>query len=177
MIDYSLGLRLLTPGDPESKREVCAYAQARQVLNITALAKHIQTHGSPYTRDIIVGVLTKTVDCIRELLLDGNKVQLGEMGAFYVTLTSDGVEDATKFNPSDHITAVKVHWERSKAFADLLPEATFNLVTTRKVQTEDKKAAKEALNEAMGVSGNSSESGSTSGSDNTGGDSGDGVTE
>ena len=164
MVNYSLGTRACNPGDAESAKKVYAYAQTRETVNIMSLAKHIQQHGSPFTRDVIVGVLTKTVDCIREELLNGNKVQLGEMGAFYVTLSGEGVDDAKDYNPAQHIKRVNVRWERGKEFDNLLPECTFYYVTTREQQAAARKAEKEALNEGMGVTND----------DNGGGDSGSG---
>lgn len=175
MINYSLGKRACNPGDAESAKKVYAYAQSRENVNIMSLAKHIQQHGSPYTRDVIVGVITKAVDCVREQLLNGNRVQLGEMGTFYVTLKSEGVEDSTEFNASQHIKGVNVRWERGQEFSDLLHDATFYYVTTREQQAAARKAEKEALNEGMGVT-NDDNSGAGSGSGGSD-DDGSGVTE
>ena len=136
MIDYSLGARLSKPNDKNSEKKVYAYAQARQVIDIMALARHIQVHGSPYTRDIIVGVLTKAVDCIREQLLEGNKVQLGEMGAFYVTLRSTGADSADDFNAGANITGVNVRWERGKSYEEMIADASFRYVATREKQAD-----------------------------------------
>ena len=164
MINFSLGTRASNPGDAESAKKVYAYAQARETLNIMQLAKHIQQHGSPYTRDIIVGVLTKTVDCIREELLNGNKVQLGEMGAFYVTISSKGVDNALEFDQNSHIKSVNVRWERGREFKDLLSDATFHYVTTREQQIAARKAEKAALNEEIGVSSSDDSGSDTPGS-------------
>ncbi len=151
MIDYSLGARSSNPVEKNSEKKVYAYAQARQVIDIMKLAKHIQMHGSPFTRDIIVAVLTKAVDCVREELLEGNKVQLGEMGAFYCTLSSEGVDSAEDFNPSDHITRVNVRWERGAEFDNLKSDAEFNYVTTREQQAKAKKEEKAAINAELGI--------------------------
>ena len=151
MINYSLGLRKSNPSEKNSEKKVYAYAQARQVIDIMALARHIQVHGSPYTRDIIVGVLTKAVDCIREQLLEGKKVNLGEMGSFYCTISSEGVDSADEFNPSAHIKSVNVRWDRGHEFEDLLAEAEFNYVTTREQQAKARKEEKAAINTELGV--------------------------
>ncbi len=164
MIDYSLGARLSKPNDKNSEKKVYAYAQARQVIDIMALARHIQVHGSPYTRDIIVGVLTKAVDCIREQLLEGNKVQLGEMGAFYVTLRSTGADSADDFNAGANITGVNVRWERGKSFEEMIADASFRYVATREKQAEARKAEKQAIDQEVGNDGTSG-----SGSGNNGG--------
>ena len=54
-------------------------------VNLDELASHISDHGSVYTRDVVVGVMTKMVDCINELLAQGYKVKLGELGTFATT--------------------------------------------------------------------------------------------
>ena len=70
-------------------------------VNLDELAAHISDHGSVYTRDVVVGVMTKMVDCINELLAQGYKVKLGELGTFYNSIRNDGkkaVEDPSKFD-------------------------------------------------------------------------------
>ena len=174
MIDYSLGLRSSNPGEENSEKKVYAFAQAREVLTLKALARHISSHGSPFTRDITTGVLLKAVDCIREELLEGKKVQLGDLGAFYLTLSSEGAEDAEKFNPAVNITRVNVRWEQGEEFGNLISEATFNLVETRKEQREARKQLKAALNEVMGQTNSGDDNGGGSSQDGSGtGDPGD----
>lgn len=75
-----------------------------------------------------MGVITAMVDCLREQLLQGNKVQLGELGSFYVRLSSKGVDKAEDFNASNNITSVTVRWDRGRNFGDL-PEARMRLLT------------------------------------------------
>lgn len=162
MIDYSLGARLSNPTDKNSEKRVYPYPQVREVLPLEKLAKHIASHGSPYTRDVILGVITATVDCIREQLLAGNKVQVGELGAFFVTFNSEGVDNADDFNPQNHISSVNVRWDRGSNFAEMKQDAEFNYVASRRQQAEAKKAEKEALNEAIGTEG----AGNNSGDDN-----------
>ena len=151
MIDYSLGVRLSNPTDKNSEKRVYPYPQVREVLSLEKLAKHIASHGSPYTRDVILGVITATVDCIREQLLAGNKVQVGELGAFYITFTCEGVDNADDFNPQSHISAVNVRWDRGNNFADMKQVAEFNYVASRNQQAEAKKTEKQSLNVAIGI--------------------------
>ena len=79
------------------------YAQpvSQGTVNLDELAAHISDHGSVYTRDVVVGVMTKMVDCINELLAQGYKVKLGELGTFYNSIRNDGkkaVDDPSKFD-------------------------------------------------------------------------------
>ena len=70
------------------------------------------------------------VDCMREMLLEGKKIRLGDLGDFSLLLTSKGAEDADKFT-SQNITGVKVQWEPGQEFKNLRDDAEFNLVASR----------------------------------------------
>lgn len=168
-IRYSLGAHLSKPNDKASEMKVYPYAQYNELMDINEFARHIQSHGSPYTRDIIIGVITAAVDCLREQLLAGKKVNFGELGAFYVSLRSDGVEDTESFDPNTHIKHVYVHWERSKFFADLKgdPDLKWEYSLTHKAMAAAKKQEKQGIDETIGA-GTSSSGGSGSGGNNGG---------
>lgn len=168
MIDYSLALRVANPSEKDSAKKVFGNAQQREVLNLADFARHISQHGSIYDRSTIVGCITAVVDCLREELLNGNAVSLGELGKFYVTLSTEGVEDATEFNPNSHVTAVNVRWDKGTNFSNLKDDATFRLVNTRKEQAAAIKAEKEALNEELGNGGSSGGNSGGSGSGDPG---------
>ena len=172
MIDFSLSARLSNPQDKQTGKKIYANAQAREVIDLGRFAKHISEHGSPYTRDVVVGVITAMVDCLREQLLLGNKVQLGELGSFYVRISSKGVENAEDFNAGSDITAVNVRWDRGQNFGDLLKDAEFNLVATRAQQMAAKQASKAAANESAGTQSGNTNSGDTGSSGGTNPDSG-----
>lgn len=136
MIDYSIVIRSTTPGTKAADiTETKAYgvAQVSEVLTLRDFAKHIAQHGTLYGRDVIQGVLVKMVDCMKELLLEGKKIQLGEMGSFSVGLSTTGATTAALFTAAN-IKKVNVNWDRGKEFQDLRDEATFNLVPSRKAQ-------------------------------------------
>lgn len=106
------------------KQNAFAIAQYTGVMNIDKFARHISSHGSVYSRADIAAILYLTVDCMREQLLEGKKIRLGDLGDFSVSLSSKGVEDPNAFN-AQNITGVKVIWE---------PGAEFNLVASRDAQ-------------------------------------------
>ena len=168
MINYSLAARMSNPSDKHSEKKIYATAQARQVLQLGDFARHIASHGSPYTRDVIVGVIAGMSDCLRELLLEGYKVSLGDLGSFYLSLSSDGADSADDFNPLYHIKNVNVRWDKGKNFSDLKQDADFEYVMTREEQRLAKKAAKEALVIPGGDGGD--DGGDNGGGDITGGD-------
>ena len=82
------------------------------------------------------------VDCMREMLLEGKKIRLGDLGDFSLLLGSKGAESADKFT-AQNITQVKVQWEPGKEFKNLLDDAEFNLVASRSAQAAVLKAIKE----------------------------------
>ena len=115
MIPYSVAAHP-NPMDRDAAPKFYASAQCDKVMNMEEFAKHIATHGCVYKRSDIRAVLTMAVDCLREMLLNGYKVELGDLGNFYVSLNSIGTATAKDFDPDDHIKSVNVNWERGVEF-------------------------------------------------------------
>ena len=112
-----------------------------------------------------------TVDCMREQLLEGKKIRLGDLGDFSIVLSSKGAEDADKFT-AQNITDVKVLWEPGAEFKNLLADAEFNLVASRSAQAAVIKAIKAGkanvnLNTPTTPGGGSTPSGGTPAGGNT----------
>ena len=122
-----------------------AVAQYSEVMTIEKFAKHISSHGCVYSRADISAILYMAVDCMRELLLDGKKVRLGDLGDFSVSLSSRGAADAQSFT-AQNITDVKVVWDAGGEFKTLLADAEFNLVASRAAQAKVIKAIKAGEN-------------------------------
>lgn len=141
MINYSTVQRG-NPTNPEAPKKTYACAQYSEVMDINKFAEHISNHGCVYKRADIVAILTMAVDCMREQLLAGQKVQLGDLGSFYVSINSRGTEKAQDFNPAVHIKKLNVNWSCGQRFQNLLENAEFNLVATRKAAQKVVKAIK-----------------------------------
>ena len=84
-----------------------ATAQYTEVMTIEKFARHIADHGTTYSRADIMAILYMAVDCMREQLLEGKKIRLGELGDFSLSLSSKGAETAEKFS-SQNIQRVTV---------------------------------------------------------------------
>ena len=134
MINYSTALRG-NPLDDEAAKKVYATAQVNEVISLDKFAKHISEHHSKYGKGDIYAVLIEMVTCMREQLLLGNKIQLGDMGNFYVTLSCKGAKDFEEFSALN-IQKVNVCWERGSNFKNLRDDAKFEEVGTRKEQAE-----------------------------------------
>ena len=124
------------------RQKAFAIAQYSDVMTIDKFARHIATHGSVYHRADIAAILYLAVDCMREQLLEGKKIRLGDLGDFSILLASKGAETADKFT-AQNITNVKVQWEPGQQFKNLLDDAEFNLVASRSAQAAVIKAIRE----------------------------------
>ena len=124
------------------KQNAFAISQYTDVMTIEKFAKHITSHGSVYSRADISAILYMAVDCMREMLLEGKKIRLGDLGDFSLLLGSKGAETADKFT-AQNITNVKVQWEPGQQFKNLLDDAEFNLVASRSAQAAVIKSIRE----------------------------------
>ena len=107
------------------------------------------------------------VDCMREMLLEGKKIRLGD---FSILLSSKGAETADKFT-AQNITNVKVQWEPGQEFKNLRDDAEFNLVASRSAQAAVIKAIKEGKTNVdlnAPTTPDNTPGGSTPGGSNTG---------
>ena len=153
-----------------------AVAQYSDVMTIDKFARHIATHGCVYSRADIAAILYLAVDCMREQLLEGKKIRMGELGDFSVSLASKGAETADKFT-AQNITGVKVAWEPGTEFKSLLEDAEFNQVASRDAQAALLKAIKagQTTVDITGTAGTDNGSGSdTDSGSGSGTDSGSG---
>ena len=155
------------------KQNAFAISQYTDVMTIEKFAKHITSHGSVYSRADISAILYMAVDCMREMLLEGKKIRLGDLGDFSLLLSSKGAETADKFT-AQNITNVKVQWEPGQQFKNLLDEAEFNLVASRSAQAAVIKAIREGktnvdLNVPINPDGGGDGDGTQGGGSNTGG--------
>ena len=72
------------------KKNAFATSQYSDIMTIEKFSKHISSHGSVYSRADISAILYMTVDCMREQLLEGKKIRLGDLGDFSIVLSSKG---------------------------------------------------------------------------------------
>ena len=148
-----------------------AVAQYTDVMTIEKFARHIASHGCVYSRADISAILYLAVDCMREQLLEGKKIRLGDLGDFSVSISSKGAETADKFS-AQNITGVNVVWDCGQEFKNLIADAEFNLVASRSAQAAVLKAIKAGqttvdLTSPDNPSGGGSDGGATSGGSQT----------
>lgn len=131
--------------EKEAPKKTYAQAQSRTSIDVMGLAKHMAKHNSSFSRGTIAGIINDAVDHIRELLLDGFIVHLGELGTFNITLESNGVcesvpDEETGEKPvftAANIKAVNTKWIPGTAFADMIRDAEFHEVAATNDTTEN----------------------------------------
>ena len=136
----------------------------RGTLRLSDMAEHIMKHGSVYTEDVVIGVITKLKNCMQEMLAEGYKVKLDGIGTLYPVLTSQGVADAKDFSAQENIVRVGVAF-----LADQSKKSTYKASAMRQDTTLSTRLYNELVE---GDEGNGSSTGGNGGSGSNSGNSG-----
>ena len=139
MINYSVFM-LPNPIDNSAAPKAYARAQAKEVMSFRSFIQHIADHGG-YTRGKVKGVLADMCECLVEMLLEGKKVQLDELGNFWISLSCEGAESCEKFT-ADNIKGVNIVFTPGVDFENLIGKAEFSPVASRAAQAATLKAEK-----------------------------------
>lgn len=177
---------------PKEPAKAYAKNQVNEIWSIGKFAKHIADHNGVYSRGTVKGVLSDMCECLVEQLLNGNKIQLGELGTFSISISSEPAESLDKFT-AKNIKAVNILFAPGEEFENLLSRAEFNPVASRVAQaailkaekkgdtTIDLEAVKKKPSTPSGTPGgsdsNTENSGATGNPDGTGSEGGNGKLE
>lgn len=142
MINYSIAM-MANPAKPEEPKKAYGVAQYTEKMTLTEFSKHISDHNCVYDAEDVQAILGKAMKCLREMLLEGKKVEMGKLGEFAVSLQGKGTETAKTYNPANCVEKVNVVWTPGKSFENLKDDVAFNLVACRKEQKDAIKKAKE----------------------------------
>ncbi len=141
MIDYSTFM-WKSPLKEDAVEMAYAKNQVRKVVSFDGFVKHISEHNGVFTRGTVKGVVSDTCACLVEMLLNGYKIQFGELGIFSISITSDPAPTLKDFSV-DNIKEVNILFTPGPDFENLRSKAEFNLVASRAVQTASIKALKD----------------------------------
>ena len=130
MLDYSVAM-LANPAHEGDPKKAYAYLQSRGTLSIDELADHMVNHGCNYDRGDVVAILIKLVSCSKELMLDGYRIQFGDLGQLYLSCKSTGAVSLKAFT-RDNITSINVNFSPSKQFEDMVSRTSLHKVPSRK---------------------------------------------
>ena len=165
-------------GDNKRKKVQKTYGKIiyRKTLSLDDMAEHIMKHGSVYTEDVVIGVITKLKSCMQEMLADGHKVKLDGIGTLYPTLTSEGVEDAKDYSPSENVTRVGIAFladqSRKSMYKARYMRDTVNLSTklySELAETSDQTTSPQPSPSGEGAEQTGNEGGNQGGNENQGG--------
>ena len=156
-LKYSLTMRQ-NPIHPDEPEKAYASLQLNGVLDIDALAAHMANHNSIYSKGTIVGIITDMCHCVKEAITEGNAIELGDLGRFTPSITSEGALPGTdaEGNPitameaftADNIKEVHVNYEIGAGLDFKRDDFNFEYTTTRKAQAATKRAQKKGQDSA-----------------------------
>ena len=116
-----LKYKMVTRLNPQNKSEQPKwYAKSVQdrTISFEDLVTHMSEHNSPYSRGVIHGVLTDMLDCVKELVLDGKSVRLGDLGLFSVGLKTTGAKSRDRWSVSTHVQGVTLNVRNTKTWSN-----------------------------------------------------------
>ena len=89
-IKYRKVKRTPQTGENAGKELWYATVVTDREMDFEQFVDHISSHNSPYSRGTVHGVMMDMLDCLKELILDGKSVRLGDLGLFSIGMSSRG---------------------------------------------------------------------------------------
>ena len=117
ILNYKMVARI-TPQDKEAAPMWYGKAVQDRTIDFEGLVSHMSEHNSPYSRGVIHGVLTDMLDCVKELVLDGKSVRLGDLGLFSVGIKSKGALTLEKWTVASHLKGVTLNVRNTKTWSN-----------------------------------------------------------
>ena len=145
-IQYSVSMEP-NPLHENDPKKAYGNIQLTGVVDITELAAHMSDHQTVFSKGTIVGVLTELSACVREMLLQGYAVDLGDLGRFTPSIRTRGAVRREAFT-AENIIDLRVNFAKGKALLALRRDAEFEETISRAAQRAALKAAKEGKTEA-----------------------------
>ena len=114
-----------------------------KTMTYQELCKHMSEHNTVYGEDVCLGVANKLQKCILEQLMESKKVQFGELGTFYLSMSTEGAESKDKFAVGQNVKGLFLRFAPSRTDVNNLSSkmlkktATFQDVETLAGNGED----------------------------------------
>ena len=110
-----------------------AYPVIEETVGLDELADHMALHNTPFSKGVILGLLTDMVDCIKELLLEGKNVKMPDLAIFSLGIkNAEGAEKEEEFTVSKNIMGVKL---RARATGELTRKALDTVASMKRATT------------------------------------------
>ena len=129
--------------DPEAAPMWYAKAAPDRTVEFEGLVTHMSEHNSPYSRGVINGVLTDMLDCVKELVLDGKNVRLGDLGLFSVGISSKGALTSEMWKVATHLRGVHLKVRNTKTWSNTELRNSCTIEELSKYTTGDEEAKEE----------------------------------
>ncbi|MCF0197637.1 MAG: HU family DNA-binding protein [Bacteroidaceae bacterium] len=144
-IQYSIAIRSAKPGTKSEQVTVTkayAVAQDTETMTFAKFCEHVSEHGGVNGGEI-AKVIYDVTHCLREMLLEGKRVQIDGLGTFYISLKSKGANNPSEFT-AEKITKVNTRLRMASLLTSLMDDADFKFVPTR---NEFKEACQKVKNQ------------------------------
>ena len=128
-IKYSVSEHTVKWGAKAGEKRYTANLQTTGVMSLDDFAGHMADHDCKYNKGDIYSVLTQAANCVREMLLEGNKVSLGDLGIISPKIKQRAAKSRDEFS-SSNITDLYAKITIGKALKDMRRDATFENVPT-----------------------------------------------
>ena len=172
-IKYRKVKRTPQTGENAGKELWYATVVTDREMNFEEFVDHISSHNSPYSRGTVHGVMMDMLDCLKELILDGKSVRLGDLGLFSIGMSSRGEVSRDKVT-SASVEGIHLLVKNTKNWSNS------ELKKLCKITAYDARGGEETDGGTTGGgtngvgSGNTSQGGGTDQGSTGGGDKGDG---
>ena len=129
-IPMIINLRQNTNDDSTAFGKWFAEVDKKEPLNLKGFAKHMTSHGKIADYQMCVLVLGQVVDCMSELLSQGQPVKLDGLGTFYPSVDGQGngkndIETAIAVGPDAMINGIKINFVPENTKGEKLTSRAF----------------------------------------------------
>lgn len=76
------------------------------IIELDGLAEHMANHNTPYSKGAIKGVIADMINCVHELILEGNKVKIPNLAIFSLGFHSTPSAERKDFSAAKNIKSV-----------------------------------------------------------------------
>ena len=110
------------------------YARAKHTETVTfsQLITHMTEHNIGYPRGVVTGVMMSFVDCLLEIVAQSKKVQLGDLGTFYLGINTKPADKYEEFTPATNIKSCALRFLASQTNENNLSRAAFTAAMSYK---------------------------------------------
>ena len=125
-----INLRQNKNDDSTAYGKYFAECDSKEPLNLKGFAKHMTSHGKIADYQMCVLVLGQVVDCMTELLSQGQPVKLDGLGTFYPSVDGQGngkneLEQAVAAGPDAMINGIKINFNPENSKGEQLTSRAF----------------------------------------------------